>query len=169
MRDLATASTTLKAALTGSFVLSTLHTRDAPSAITRLLDMGLEPYVTAATVTAVIAQRLVRRLCIHCRQRISPTGAESSDLGLDQDEAFLFRAIGCEHCDRGYRGQIGLHQLMIMDEELRGLTLARASYDEIAAAAARGGMKTLWDDGLDKAMAGLTSVEELRRTLTDLT
>jgi type IV pilus assembly protein PilB len=162
MRDLATATTTLKAALTGSFVLSTLHTRDAPSALTRLLDMGVEPYVTAATVTAVIAQRLVRRLCVHCRERYRPSSGEAA--GLDED-AFLFRAAGCERCDRGYRGQIGVHQLMLVDEDIRRLALARAAYEQVAEAAAAAGMRTLWDDGLEKALAGLTSIEELRSAL----
>jgi type IV pilus assembly protein PilB len=168
MRDLATASTTLKAALTGSFVLSTLHTSDAPSALTRLLDMGVEPYLTASSLGAVVAQRLVRRLCIHCRERIRPTAAKAAELGLPEGE-FLFRASGCDQCDRGYRGQIGIHQLMVIDDELRGLILARAPYEDVARAAAAGGMRTLWDDGLQKAVAGLTSVEELRRALTDLT
>src|SRR5207302_9662627 len=99
MRDLVTATTTLRAALTGSFVLSTLHTTDAPSAVTRLLDMGVEPYVTATTVTAVIAQRLVRRLCVHCRERYEPEPNQAGD-----DEGPRFRAVGCERCDRGYRG-----------------------------------------------------------------
>ena len=167
MRDLTTASTTLTAALTGSFVLSTLHTPDAPSALTRLLDMGVEPYLTAASLGAVVAQRLVRRLCIHCRERIRPTPAKAAELRLPEGE-FLFCAVGCDHCDRGYRGQIGIHQLMVIDDELRDLTLARAPYEDIARAAAAGGMRTLWDDGLQKAVAGLTSVEELRRALTDL-
>jgi hypothetical protein len=167
MRDLVTAATTLKAALTGSFVLSTLHTRDAPSAITRLLDMGVEPYVTAATVTAVIAQRLVRRLCVHCRERYQPTPGEATLLEEHGDE-LLFRATGCDRCDRGYRGQIGVHQLMLLDEELRRLVLRRASYEEVCEAAAAGGMRTLWDDGLEKAVAGLTSVDELRSALADV-
>jgi type IV pilus assembly protein PilB len=167
MRDLLTASTTLKAALTGSFVLSTLHTRDAPSAVTRLLDMGVEPYLTAAALGAVVAQRLVRRLCIHCRERVRPSLAEGAELRVPAGE-FLFRAVGCEECDRGYRGQIGVHQLMLVEDELRDLMLAQAPYEAVAQAAVAGGMRTLWDDGLQKAMAGLTSVEELRRALTDL-
>jgi type IV pilus assembly protein PilB len=163
MRDLATATMTLKAALTGSFVLSTLHTRDAPSALTRLLDMGVEPYVTAATVTAVIAQRLARRLCVHCRERYRPAAGETA--GLD-DGAYLFRAKGCERCDRGFRGQIGIHQLMLVDAEISRLALRRAFYDEVLQAATARGMRTLWDDGLEKALAGLTSVDELRSALS---
>jgi type IV pilus assembly protein PilB len=168
MRDHLTATATLKAALTGCFVLSTLHTRDAPSAVTRLIEMGVEPYVTAATLTAVIAQRLARRLCVHCREHYRPSPAEAGELNLDKDDRVLFRAHGCARCDRGYRGLIGLHQVMLVDQELRRLILGRASYDEIAGAAEASGMKTLWEDGLTKALAGLTSVEELRRTLTDV-
>ena len=168
MRDLPTATTTLKAALTGSFVLSTLHTRDAPSAVTRLLDMGVEPYVTAATVTAVIAQRLVRRLCVHCRENYRATPAEAAELELNEDDALLFRARGCDQCDRGYRGQIGLHQLMLVDDELKRIVLDRGSYEQVANAAAAAGMRTLWDDGLEKALAGLTSIDELRRALADV-
>jgi type IV pilus assembly protein PilB len=166
MRDLPTATTTLKAALTGSFVLSTLHTRDAPSAVTRLLDMGVEPYVTAATVSAVIAQRLVRRLCVHCREQYHAAPAEAGELG--EDDAVLFRAGGCAECDRGYRGQIGLHQLMLVDEDLTRIILERGSYEDIAKAATAAGMRTLWDDGLEKALAGLTSIDELRRALADV-
>ncbi|MDX6435405.1 MAG: ral secretion pathway protein [Gaiellaceae bacterium] len=168
MRDLPTATTTLKAALTGSFVLSTLHTRDAPSAVTRLLDMGVEPYVTAATVAGVIAQRLVRRLCVHCREQYRATPAEAAELELVEDDAILFRAGGCDHCDRGYRGQIGLHQLMLIDDELKRIVLARGSYEDVANAAQAAGMRTLWEDGLTKALAGLTSIDELRRALVDV-
>jgi type II secretory ATPase GspE/PulE/Tfp pilus assembly ATPase PilB-like protein len=169
MRDRSTATTTLKAALTGSFVLSTLHTRDAPSAVTRLLDMGVEPYVTAATVTAVIAQRLVRRLCVYCREQYAPTPGEVAELELGGDEPVLYRARGCTHCDRGYCGQIGLHQLMLVDEELTRIILGLGSYDEIAQTARAAGMRTLWDDGLEKALSGLTSIDELRRALADVT
>ena len=168
MRDLPTATTTLKTALTGSFVLSTLHTRDAPSAVTRLLDMGVEPYVTAATVSAVMAQRLVRRLCIHCREQYYATPGEAAELELSEADAVLFRGRGCGHCDRGYRGQIGLHQLMLVDDDLAAIILDRGSYEEVAKAATAAGMRTLWDDGLEKALAGLTSVDELRRALVDL-
>jgi type IV pilus assembly protein PilB len=167
MRDRLTATTTLKAALTGSFVLSTLHTRDAPSAVTRLLEMGVEPYVTAASVTAVIAQRLVRRLCVHCREHDRATRAEAAELDLE-DDSVLFRAGGCDQCDRGYRGQIGLHQLMLVDDEVKRIVLDRGSYEQVANAAATAGMRTLWDDGLEKALAGLTSIDELRRALADL-
>ncbi|MDX6507963.1 MAG: type pilus assembly protein PilB, partial [Gaiellaceae bacterium] len=146
---------------------STLHTRDAPSTATRLLEMGVEPYITAATVTAVLAQRLARRLCVHCRQPYKPTEIEVEELGLDEDDV-LFHATGCSLCDHGYRGQIGVHQLMLFDEDIAKLVLERASYEAIAAQATANGMATLADDGLKKALVGLTSVEELRRVTADV-
>jgi type II secretory ATPase GspE/PulE/Tfp pilus assembly ATPase PilB-like protein len=130
--------------------------------------MGVEPYVTAATVSAVIAQRLVRRLCVHCRERYSAAPAEAAELELSEQDTVLFRARGCADCDSGYRGQIGLHQLMLVDDDLTKIILDRGSYEEIAEAAAAAGMRTLWDDGLEKALAGLTSVDELRRALADV-
>ena len=163
MRDLATCSAALKSALSGSFVLSTLHTDDAPGAVTRLVDIGVEPYVIAATVSGVLAQRLVRRLCVFCRERYEPSAYERAELGLADGDAHLFRARGCARCDRGYRGQTGIHQLMVVDDEVRRLTLERASRDDLAAAARAAGMRTLWDDGLDKALAGITSIEDVRR------
>ena len=147
-------------------MLSTLHTDDAPTAITRLHDMGVEPYVTTATVRGVLAQRLVRRLCVHCRERYEVLPAEAAALGLDPGEqVFLFRAAGCDRCDRGYRGQIAVHQLLLVDDELRRLALGGAAHDELAAAAFAAGMQTLWEDGLAKAVAGLTTVDELHGAL----
>ena len=109
----------------------------------------------------------MRRL--YCREHYVASAAEAADLGFaDDDGAALFRAAGCERCDRGYRGRVGVHQLMVVDEDVRRVILARGTYEEIAAVAATAGMRTLWDDGLEKALAGLTSVEELRRVLTDL-
>ncbi|MGH2884259.1 MAG: GspE/PulE family protein [Solirubrobacteraceae bacterium] len=167
MRDLPTASATLKAALSGTFVLSTLHTYDAPAAITRLVDIGVEPYVTAATVTAVLAQRLVRRLCIYCRERRPVTDLERAELGLADGEHHLFSARGCPQCDRGYRGQLGIHQLMIMNDELRRLALERAAHGTLRDAALTSGMRTLMDDGTAKALAGLTTLDEIKRIVSD--
>lgn len=167
LRDPETATTTLKAALTGSFVLSTLHTVDAPSAVARLLEMGVEPYVVAATVTAVVAQRLARRLCIFCRRRYRPSAAEARELGVATDD-LLFQPTGCSRCDRGYLGRVGIQQLMLVDDELRGMILDGASRDAVAQFATAAGMRSLWADGLDKVLAGLTSADELRRALADL-
>jgi len=165
MRDLDTASTTLKAALSGTFVLSTLHTFDAPAAITRLLDIGVEPYVIAATVNAVVAQRLVRRLCIYCRKRHPVTHVERVELGLGDGEHHLFSAEGCEQCDRGYRGLLGVQQLMVLDDDLRRLALERAPHAQILDAARARGMRTLLEDGAAKALAGLTTLDELRHAI----
>jgi type IV pilus assembly protein PilB len=167
MRDLATAASTLKAALSGAFLLSTLHTADAPSAIVRLREMGVEPYVTAATVRGVLAQRLVRRLCVHCRQRHQLSVEEAAAFGIESGNgpAYLFDAVGCDACDRGYRGQIAVHQLMLVDDEVRRLTLAGGGGDEIAWAASAAGMRTLREDGLAKALAGLTTLDELHTVL----
>ncbi|HUZ98051.1 MAG TPA: GspE/PulE family protein [Gaiellaceae bacterium] len=166
MRDLDTAAMTLKAALAGTFVLSTLHTYDAPGAITRLLDIGVEPYVTAATLTAVLAQRLVRRLCIYCRVRRPATTLERAELGLDDGEHHLFSATGCPHCDRGYRGQLAVHQLMTMTDELRQLALERAGHAQLRDVALSQGMRSLLDDGVAKALAGLTTLDELKRVVS---
>jgi len=166
MRDRETAAATLKAALAGSFVLSSLHTDDAPSAITRLRDMGVEPYVTAATVRGVLAQRLVRRLCVYCRERRELAPDEAAELGLEPGEpAHLFQAGGCDHCDRGYLGLVAVHQLLLVDDELRRLTLAGAPQTALVEAAFAAGMRTLWEDGLAKALAGLTTVDELHGAL----
>jgi len=167
MRDLVTASTTLKAALSGTFVLSTLHTFDAPAAVTRLLDIGVEPYVIAATVSAVVAQRLVRRLCIYCRERRPVTALERVELGLDDADHHLFDAQGCPLCNRGYRGLVGIHQLMVVDDDIRRLALERAPHAQLLDAARARGMKTLLEDGAAKALAGLTTLDELRHAIAE--
>jgi type IV pilus assembly protein PilB len=170
IRDSETARISIEAALTGHFVLSTMHTNDAPGAITRLDEMGVEPFVTGAAVSAVLAQRLARRLCPHCADAYSVSPADLTSLRLDPevaaslDGATFFRKHGCARCARtGYRGRIGIFQYLRMNEELERLTAAKASRDEIESAAIRSGMRTLWADGLDKVLAGLTSVEELAR------
>ena len=165
IRDRETAEISMQAALTGHFVLSTLHTNDAPSAVTRLTEMGVEPFVVAAAVSAVVAQRLARKLCEHCRQPYEPTADELEKLGLPATVERLWRPAACGHCSRGYRGRVGIFQLMPMSETVRRLIARDASSHEIEAAATDGGMRTLWADGVDKVVAGLTTVEELRRIL----
>jgi type IV pilus assembly protein PilB len=172
IRDGETAQISIEAALTGHFVLSTLHTNDAPGAVTRLNEMGVEPFVTGAAVSGVLAQRLGRKLCPHCAEpyevstddllamRVNPELAESLD------GAKLYRKQGCVRCSKtGYRGRIGIFQYMVMNDELENLTAKKATRDELEAAALRGGMRSLWDDGMDKVLAGLTSVEELARVV----
>jgi type IV pilus assembly protein PilB len=166
IRDLETAKMSLEAALTGHLVLSTMHTNDAPGALSRLGEMGMEPYVIASSITAVMAQRLVRRLCGHCREPYEPTVEELAELGFPAStgELTLYRRRGCEQCSKGYRGRIGVFQLMQMNEPLRRLVTERASREELERCALETeASKTLWSDGLAKVAAGLTTVDELER------
>jgi type IV pilus assembly protein PilB len=173
IRDTETAKISIEAALTGHFVLSTLHTNDAPSTITRLGEMGVEPFLTGAAVSAVLAQRLARKLCTHCCEAYQPTEAEllearlSSEVMRATDGAVFYRKNGCPRCNHtGYRGRIGVYQLLRMSEEVASLAVQHASRDEIARAAANNGMRSLWDDGMEKVVSGLTSLEELARVLS---
>jgi type IV pilus assembly protein PilB len=170
VRDSDTAKIAIEAALTGHLVLTTLHTNDAPSTITRLNEMGVEPFLTAAAVSAVLAQRLARKLCTHCCEMYTPSTEEliearvSPDVAAASDGMVLYRKRGCPRCGQtGYRGRIGIYQLLLMTEALGDLALRKASHDEIEREAMAGGMRTLWDDGMAKVAAGLTSIEELAR------
>jgi type IV pilus assembly protein PilB len=170
IRDSETAKMAIEAALTGHLVLSTLHTNDAPAALTRLNEMGVEPFLTGSAVTAVLAQRLARKLCSHCCEMYTPSIDElikakvSPEVAAMTDGMGLYRKRGCPRCNQtGYRGRIGIYQLMTMDEELETLAAHKAPREEIERAAMANGMRTLWDDGLAKVAAGLTSVEELAR------
>jgi type IV pilus assembly protein PilB len=173
IRDVETAKISIEAALTGHFVLSTLHTNDAPSTITRLGEMGVEPFLTGAAVSAVLAQRLARKLCTHCCEAYQPTDAElrevrmSPDVQRVLDGTVFYRKKGCPRCNHsGYRGRIGVFQFLRMSEEIAALAVQHASRDEIARAAADNGMRSMWDDGLEKVASGLTSIEELARILS---
>ncbi|MCA2986015.1 MAG: Flp pilus assembly complex ATPase component TadA [Gemmatimonas sp.] len=165
IRDAETAQVATQAALTGHLVLSTLHTNDAPSAITRLLDLGVAPYLVASTVEAVLAQRLVRVLCPHCRREADPDPAPLQRLGpLASPLTRVWRAVGCPQCrDTGYRGRQGVFELLVMSESLRELTQARASGEQVRAVALQEGMQTLRDDGVRLVRAGVTSLEEVLR------
>jgi type IV pilus assembly protein PilB len=173
IRDVETAKISVEAALTGHFVLSTLHTNDAPSTITRLGEMGVEPFLVGAAVSAVLAQRLARRLCAHCCEAYQPTSEElrsarlSAELSHALDGTVFYRKKGCPRCGHtGYRGRVGVFQLLRMTEEIAALAVQRASRAEIERAAMASGMRTLWDDGMMKVASGLTSVEELARVLS---
>jgi type IV pilus assembly protein PilB len=173
IRDGETAKMAIEAALTGHLVLSTLHTNDAPGALTRLNEMGVEPFLTGSAVTAVLAQRLARKLCSQCCEMYTPSVDElikakvSPDVAAMTDGMALYRKRGCPRCGQtGYRGRIGIFQLMTMDEDLQTLAAHKASREEIERCAMGNGMRTLWDDGLAKVAAGLTSVEELARVTT---
>ena len=171
IRDVETAKISIEAALTGHFVLSTLHTNDAPSALSRLNEMGVEPFLTGAAVTGVLAQRLARRLCEHCKELYTPSKQELDAANVPQElrhgKTELFRRNGCVRCRQtGYKGRIGVFQLLQMDEELSTLAARKASHEELERAALSAGMTTLWADGIEKVVAGLTSLEELARVTT---
>jgi type IV pilus assembly protein PilB len=171
IRDVETAKISIEAALTGHFVLSTLHTNDAPSALSRLNEMGVEPFLTGAAVTGVLAQRLARRLCEHCKELYTPKKEELDAANIPDElrhgKTELFRRNGCVRCRQtGYKGRIGIFQLLEMNEELSTLAARKASHEEIERAALSAGMSTLWGDGIEKVVAGLTSLEELARVTT---
>ncbi|CAN5234045.1 N/A [soil metagenome] len=169
IRDLETAKIALEAALTGHAVYSTLHTNDAPAALTRLKDLGVEPSISASAISAVLAQRLVRRLCEDCREPYESSKADLEYLGYTpsaiEDGVTLYRRRGCTRCTKGYRGRTGVHQLMVMDESIARLVTAGADHQELVAAATAGGMGTLWQDGLGKAALGVTTIEEISRVV----
>ena len=166
IRDQETARIAIEAALTGHLVLSTLHTNDAPGAIARLIEMGVEPFLVASAVSCVLAQRLARRLCEHCRKPVVIDGETVRANGYDCDDEQLevFEAVGCARCGgSGYKGRIGLYEVMPVTDEIRGLAVRRASADAIAEAGRRAGMRPLRAEGLQKVRAGLTSFAELSR------
>jgi type IV pilus assembly protein PilB len=165
IRDRETAEIAVQAALTGHLVLSTLHTRDAPSALTRLSDMGIEPFMIAAAIDCVVAQRLARTLCPHCKRPAELTDKARAEHGLEPGQAF--EPAGCIRCGwTGYHGRLGVYETMPLTEEIRKLLLDRASVDAIAQAAAAAGMRTMRDDGIDKVKQGLTSLVEVARVTT---
>jgi type IV pilus assembly protein PilB len=170
IRDGETAKISIEAALTGHLVLSTLHTNDAPQALTRLGEMGVEPFLIGAAVSAVVAQRLARKLCTHCCEMYTPSVDElmkarvSREVAAASDGMVFYRKKGCPRCNQtGYKGRIGVYQLLTMSEQLETLAVTKASREDIERAAIGEGMRTLWDDGLAKVAAGLTSIEELAR------
>jgi type IV pilus assembly protein PilB len=172
IRDGETAKISIEASLTGHFVLTTLHTNDAPSTLTRLNEMGVEPFLVGSAVSAVLAQRLARKLCSHCCEMYSPSVDEllrarvSPDVAAMNDGITFYRKVGCPRCGQtGYRGRVGIFQLLTMSEEIESLAVTGAGRDEIERAAMRGGMRTMWDDGISKVGAGLTSIEELARVV----
>jgi type IV pilus assembly protein PilB len=167
IRDYETAEIAVKAALTGHLVLSTLHTNDAPSAITRLLNMGIEPFLVASSVILILAQRLLRRICMRCKTLVTVLPHALVDIGLTPEEAAsitCYKGDGCEACSgTGYKGRIAIYEVMMLSPELRDLVLSGASVLEIKRAAIQEGMRTLRMSGLEKLKEGITTVEEVVR------
>ena len=165
VRDRETALIAVESAMTGHLVLTTLHTNDAASAISRLIEMGVEPYLVVSAVDCVVAQRLARKLCDRCKEAYTPTEAELEQTGLE-GPVTLYRPVGCPSCGKtGYHGRLGLFEVMPMTEELEQLTVERGSAEDIRRKAIEQGMLTLRQDGMEKAKQGLTSLEEVFRVV----
>ena len=175
IRDIETAEIAVQASLTGHLVLSTLHTNTAAGAVTRLQDMGIEPFLLASSLLGVLAQRLVRVLCVECRTPYQPDDAECRLMGLSAtDSVTLYHATGCEHCNQqGYRGRTGIYELLAVDEGVRRLIHQQAGEQEIdqylrQATALNGEpYQTIRQDGLRLVLAGITTVEEVLRVTRD--
>jgi type II secretory ATPase GspE/PulE/Tfp pilus assembly ATPase PilB-like protein len=167
IRDTETAKIGIQAALTGHLVFSTLHTNDAAGAVTRLLDMGIEPFLVSSSVEALIAQRLVRTICASCKEPYKPDPEFLREIGFpaaDIGAAVFYRGRGCDECRfTGFKGRSGIYEILIMNEALRPLIIERASSSSLKQAACARGMRTLRDDGWEKVKAGVTTVEEVAR------
>jgi general secretion pathway protein E len=168
IRDVETVRIAMQSALTGHMVLSTVHTNDAPSTISRLLDMGAEDYLLTSTVNGILAQRLVRTLCPKCRQphKALPEVVEQMNLRryVPQGEVVLYRPVGCPECaGTGYWGRICILEMMTMSDNIRSLIMRHASSGDIRAAAIMEGMETMFENGLRKSLAGITTIEEVLR------
>lgn len=162
VRDLETAEICVRAALTGHLVLSTLHTNDAATAITRIIDIGIEPFLVVSSLLLVAAQRLVRKLCPDCKEAYKVTPELAKKAGLPAGVKELYRAKGCDSCRNvGYKGRIGIFEVLRIDDTIRELIMKNATAKEIERVAKQAGMKTLWDSGIAKAQQGLTSLEEV--------
>jgi type IV pilus assembly protein PilB len=169
IRDKETGTIAIEAALTGHLVLSTLHTNDAPSALTRLTEMGIEPFLSASAVTCILAQRLARRLCTACKEEYTPEESALDRVGFPYEPGRppkLYRSVGCKKCGGiGYKGRMGVHEVLTMSETLERMAVENVSADEIKRQAVNEGMKTLRDDGFAKVAMGLTSIEEILRVV----
>ncbi|MCI5121007.1 MAG: type II secretion system protein GspE, partial [Candidatus Electrothrix sp. AUS4] len=169
IRDIETAEMAIQAALTGHLVFSTLHTNDAASAVTRLIDMGVEPFLVSSSVNAIMAQRLVRRICPHCREAYRPAPEYLEQLALPPEfhDAELYRGQGCEEClNTGYQGRHGIYELMVLSEHIKSIMLTTSDAGQIKREAihdAENPMLTLRMDGLRKVLEGITTLEEVFR------
>jgi general secretion pathway protein E len=166
IRDVETAEIAVHASLTGHLVFSTLHTNDAPGAITRLLDMGIEPFLVSSSVLAIVAQRLIRTICPQCRRKYTPSREELEKLGIKEkpeDQEFC-RGLGCDECmQTGYRGRSGIYEILIVDDEIRQMVLNKADANMIKIKAMSRGMRLLRQDGARKVLTGITTTEEILR------
>ena len=172
IRDTETAEIAIQAALTGHLVFSTLHTNDSFGAMTRLLDMGIEPFLVSSSVIAVMAQRLVRRVCTQCRVAYRPTREEIEVVGITPQQLggreIYKQGPGCANCKgKGYRGRTGIHELLVVDDEIRSLVMKNADAATIRRTATAHGMNTLREDGAEKVLAGITTIEEVLRVTQD--
>jgi general secretion pathway protein E len=188
IRDLETAEIAIQASLTGHLVFSTIHTNDSAGGITRLVDMGVQPFLVASSVVGLLAQRLVRKVCPECREPHKPTPADLSQVNIDPNAFFagkmrvqklkvadrppppgmVYRAKGCARCQQtGYRGRCGIYELLLLDDEIRQLALKNTESNTIKRAAVQKGMRTLRDDGAQKVMAGVTTIEEVMMVTTE--
>jgi type IV pilus assembly protein PilB len=170
IRDRETAVIAIEAALTGHLVLSTLHTNDAPSSLPRLVEMGVEPYLAASAIDCIVAQRLLRKLCMKCKETYKPDKAELEQAGypefLWEDIEELYRPAGCSACAKtGFRGRLGIYEIMPVSEDIERMVVERASSDEIKRSAAGDGMIQLREDGLEKVRTGVTSIQEVLRVV----
>ncbi len=164
IRDAETADIAIKAALTGHLVFSTLHTNDAPSTVTRLIDMGVEPFLVSSSLNLVVAQRLVRKICPGCRKEYKPPLSLLERLGMEKGDFTFYKGEGCPACNEtGYRGRVALYEVMPVSPKIRAMVVERVTADFIRKIAIEEGMKTLRDVGIDKAREGITTLEEVMR------
>jgi type II secretory ATPase GspE/PulE/Tfp pilus assembly ATPase PilB-like protein len=172
IRDLETAEISVQAALTGHLIFSTLHTNDAAGAVTRLVDMGIKPYLVASTVQGVMAQRLVRTICPSCRETHSPSEEEIALLSLNPGQLKdleFYRGKGCSACNNtGYKGRMGIYELLVMNDNIRELVLQNVSSTVLCKKAMESGMRTLKEDGMEKVKMGYTTIEEVLRVTQDV-
>ncbi len=170
IRDLETAEIAIKAAQTGHMVLSTLHTNDAPQTLSRLMNMGVAPFNIASAVTLIIAQRLGRRLCTHCKEPADIPRETLIAEGFREDEVDTlktYKAVGCDQCTDGYKGRVGIYQVMPISEEMGRIIMAGGNAIDIADQARKEGIPDLHDSALEKVRQGVTSLEEINRVITE--
>lgn len=177
MRDHETAEIAIQAALTGHLVFSTLHTNDAPGAVTRMIDMGIEPFLVSSSIIGVLAQRLVRKICPDCKEEYKPSDEELKDIGIlnerrttnnEQRKIVFFRGKGCPKCmETGYKGRVAIYELMVPDDKIREAVITKSSADEMKKIALSNGMISLKTDGIEKIKEGLTTIEEVLRVTED--